>query len=170
MNMKRVQWNKVVYLFVVLLMLFILPTGCGDAKTEQTKDDELLWGSVPEEEPGIAVDNDYMTFFYPQEWEGKVEVVREETDKNIAFTFKTQISDEEVALFSVVLGPEEADGYLLGTLEDAEKGTVNVYSVVNEQNPEDWSEEEYTEICRLQERVNDILVQLQEDERFVPTH
>ena len=39
-----------------------------------------------------------------------------------------------------------------------------------EQNPEDWSEEEYTEICRLQERVNDILVQLQEDERFVPTH
>lgn len=132
-------------------------------------DEEIVWATAPEETLGIAVDNDYMTFYYPQEWEGKVEEHREKNGENIAVTFQTKIGGKDVVLFSVVMGPGVVDGYLLGQLKDPQAGTINVYSVMNELMPEDWSEEEYSEICALQERVNDIIVQFYEDERFVPS-
>jgi hypothetical protein len=39
---------------------------------------------------------------------------------------------------------------------------------MNEQDPEDWSAEGYQQICQLQERVNDFIIQFHEDARFTP--
>lgn len=159
------------YMILLLMLAALLAlTGCGSAPAAQTESaDESLWGTAPEETQGIAVDNAYMTFYYPQEWEGKVEVVREENGKNFKVSFQTKIGEKNVVLFSIVLGPDVCDGYLLGQLEDPEAGTINVYSIIKEPVREDWSEEEYSEICALQERVNDIIVQFYDDDRFVPS-
>ena len=92
-----------------------------------------------------------------------------ENGKNIKVSFQTKIGEKNVVLVSIVLGPDVCDGYLLGQLEDPEAGTINVYSIINEPVREDWSEEEYSEICALQERVNDIIVQFYDDDRFVPS-
>ena len=158
-NMRR----SLAMLMSVAIILAL--TACGTKK--QVEDDGLVWGDPPEETPGIAVDNSYMTFYYPGEWEGKVEEIREEDGENVTVTFQTDISGKKVVLFSVNLGPGVFDGYLLGQLNDPQAGTINVYSVMNEVASVDWSEEEYNEICSLQERVNDIIVQFYEDERFV---
>ena len=159
------------YIILLLMLAALLAlTGCGSAPAAQTESvDESLWGTAPEETQGIAVDNAYMTFYYPQEWEGQVEELREENGKNIKVSFQTKVGEKNVVLFSIVLGPDVCDGYLLGQLEDPEAGTINVYSIINEPVKEDWSEEEYSEICALQERVNDIIVQFYDDDRFVPS-
>lgn len=159
------------YMILLLLLAALLAlSGCGSASEAETMSaDEALWGTAPEETQGIAVDNAYMTFYYPQEWEGKVEELLEENGKNITVSFHTEVGKKDVVLFSIVLGPDACDGYLLGQLKDPEAGTINVYSIMNEQSWEDWSEEEYSEICALQERVNDIIVQFYDDARFVPS-
>ena len=167
--MRSVQWMKRLGLLLVLLPLVL--TGCGADKPEPgdtaAATEQPMW-TGPEETQGISVDNAYMTFYYPREWEGVVEEVREELGGNVTVTFRTVISGREVVLFSVILGPEEAGGYLLGQLQDPGTGAVNVYTEVNEQDPADWSDQDYQQICRLQERINDIIVQFYEDERFVP--
>lgn len=155
---------------LLAVSILTLLAGCGSKSEETNPVDDFVWVTAPEETLGIAVDNAYMTFYYPQEWEGKVEEIREEAGENITVTFQTGISGKDVVLFSVVLGSGVVeDGYLLGQLKDPQAGTINVYSVMNELMPEDWTEEEYNEICALQERVNDIIVQFYEDERFVPS-
>lgn len=123
---------------------------------------------VIEEPVGIPVATPYMTFHYPEEWADKVEVQQADDGKNCTLTFQTEISGQELVLFSFVLGPDEAEGFLLGQLHDDQAGTVNVYCVMNEMDPEEWTDEEYDEICAHQERVNDMIFQLHEDGRFVP--
>ena len=165
---KRLRRMQLLVLVGVMLTTILL-AGCGGSEpTETTFSEAEIWGTAPAETLGIAVENAYKTFYYPQEWENKVEEVRTEDGANCTVTFQTKISGKEVVLFSVVMGPDEAEGYLLGQLKDEATGMINVYSVMNEADPEAWSEEEYSEICALQERVNDIIVQFFEDERFVP--
>ena len=170
--MQTRTWKKSLALLISMLLLTAMVlTGCGSKEQEpEQTEEEIVWVTAPEETMGIAVDNAYMTFYYPQEWEGKVEEVREETDGNITVTFRTDISGREVVLFSVVMGPGVVEeGYLLGQLKDPQAGTINVYSIMNEINSADWSEEDYSQIIALQERVNDIIVQFYQDERFVPS-
>lgn len=183
--MKNPQNRSFIRCFAAALVLLPVLAGCsGDGKPQQTTapaptqpatteysepaDTEYVQPTAPEETQGIAVDNVYMTFFYPQEWEGKVEEIRQESGNNITVTFRTEISGREVVLFSVVMGPDQAEGYLLGQLQDSQAGTINVYSLMYEQDPAQWSQEDYDAICALQERVNDIIVQFYEDQRFVP--
>lgn len=160
----NIQSKRRLSALVLAAVLAVMLAGCGK-QPSQTQTGE----TAPTEEPtGIPLTTPYMTFYYPQEWEDKVEVTQANAGENITVTFHTDISGEAVVLFSVVLGPDEADGYLLGQLEDAEAGTVRVYSVMNEVSPEEWDPEAYNQICSLQERVNDLIVQLHEDARFTP--
>lgn len=162
--------SKPYMILLLMLAALLVLTGCGSAPEAETESaDEALWGTAPEETQGIAVDNAYMTFYYPQEWKGKVEELREENGKNVTVSFQTKVGEKDVVLFSIVLGPDVFDGYLLGQLKDPQAGSINVYSIMNELVREDWSEEEYSEICALQERVNDIIVQFYDDDRFVPS-
>lgn len=136
---------------------------------EEIPEEETVLDEIPEETKGIEVQTEYFTFEYLKEWENKVEEVHTQEGRNSVVTFRTKVSERDVVLFSVILGPDEADGYLLGYLKDGEE-MINVYAAVNDMPAEDWSEEEYQEICAMQERVNDIIVQFYEDERFVPNH
>ncbi len=157
--------KKLILLFVIVMVAAVILTGCkstGDVPEEQWEE------IIPEEPAGIPVENDYMTFTYPQEWEGKVEAQPIEEDGNVRVSFQTEISGENLELFAVIMGPQVTDGYILGQLEDPETGTIYVSTDMNEVNREDWSEDDYNEICALQERVNDIIVQFYDDERFVP--
>ena len=164
------KWKKDLALVLcVLMVLSVVLMGCEKKEEPAPTEEEIVWFTAPEETLGIAVENAYMTFYYPQEWDGKVEEIREENDENITVTFQTKISGKDVELFSVVLGRGVVDGYLLGQLKDPAAGTINVFSIMNDVTPEDWSDAEFDEICALQERVNDIIVQFYEDERFVPS-
>lgn len=162
-------WILAVVILVAVIGAAVLFLNGGNQQQDDPTPSETsdLWTEPPAEEPsGIAMETPHMTFTYPREWEGKVEAVQSTEGRNSTVTFQTEISGREVVLFSVILGPDAAEGYLLGQLDDGGNGVINVYSVVNEVNPEEWTEEEYNEICALQERVNDIIVQFQEDERF----
>lgn len=142
--------------------------GCGDRKVPaETLDDEAIWGNGPEETKGIEVQTEYFTFQYPKDWLNKVEEIHTKEGNNSVTTFQTMISGLDVELFSIILGPDEADAFLLGWLV-ANDNTVNVYTSVNDMPAEMWTKEEYDEICSLQERINEIIIQFYEDERFVP--
>ncbi len=119
-----------------------------------------------EPETGIAVETRYITFTYPSEWKGKVDVLQSTEGRNHVVTFQTEVADRKVELFSLILGMDAAKGYLLGQLEDSDAGTINVICAMGQINAADWTEEEYTDLCNMQERVNDILAQVQQDLRF----
>lgn len=164
------QFKMIALGLTVAILGGVILSGCAEEETaEPTTQQQEIWGEVPEETTGIAVDNPYMTFYYPQEWEGKVEEIRTKEGNNTKVQFMTRISDEDVILFSIVMGPDEAEGYLLGQLQDPEAGAVNVYSVMNMLDPNAWSAQEYTQLCGLQERVNDIIIQFHQDPRFTPS-
>ena len=160
-------------MFITVLLMALILTGCGENPQAEdvgtTLNEEEIWGTVPEETLGIAVDTPYMTFYYPEEWRDKVEIEHSSNGANSVTTFHTEISGKRVELFSVILGADEDEGYLLGQLKNEMDGTVNVYTLVYEVSAEDWTEEEYSEICSLQERINDIIIQFYEDERFEPS-
>ena len=165
------RWSKsLALLLIAALLAATVLTGCGSKEPESAAptEEEIVWITAPAETEGIAVDNAYMTFYYPREWEGTMEEVREEDGGNVKVTFRTEITGKEVVLFTVVMGPDVVEeGYLLGQLMDPQEGAINVYSIMNEMAPEGWTEEEYSQICTMQERVNEIIVQFYEDERFV---
>ncbi len=147
------------------LSILLLLTGCSRGPS---LDDEEVWGAVPEETKGIEVQTDYFTFEYPKEWENKVKEVRTQEGNNCVVSFRTDISGQDVLLFSVILGSDESDGFLLGKLNDGDN-VVYVYTAVNDMPADDWSEEEYDEICSMQERINEIIAQFYDDARFVPS-
>ena len=98
-----------------------------------------------------------------------MEEIRTQEGANTVLSFVTTVTDREVTLFSVLIGPEEAaDGYLLGQLE-TDGGAVNVYTVISELSADGWTETTYGELCALQEQVNDIIMQFHQDSRFTPS-
>ena len=78
--MQKMVWkNKWLPLFVGVLaaLLMVSFTACGEKSsaaenTEPMTEDEAIWGTIPEETLGVAVETPFMTFHYPQDWQGKV--------------------------------------------------------------------------------------------------
>lgn len=165
MNLNLVR--KHVITAVIAVVTALLFCSCAQEPSElpeSTAGEEI----VVTEDPGIPVENMYMTYRYPSELE-EVFSVREasETDRHQA-AFYADISGQKLELFSVVLGSQaEETGFELGILEDEKLGQIHVTLVMNEQQPEAWSEEDYQRINQLQERINDIITQFYEDPRFV---
>lgn len=162
----------VIAFLVLAVILVIVVAWGGDAPAGELSSDpsheEALWGTAPEETLGVAVQTPYVTFHYPEEWRGKVEAEQSEDEGRSVTTFRTELSGKRIELFSVVLSPNEEEGYLLGWLR-LESGTqVKVYTRMNELSAEDWTEEEFAELSALQERVNDIIAQFYENEAFQP--
>lgn len=135
---------------------------------ETASDEAELWLTAPPETLGVAVETPYLTLHYPQELADVLEVESTDIGANRVTAFYAEIAGQHVALFSVTVGTEEADGYLLGRLTDDANGTVNVYTDVFEYDRADWSAEDYENICALQERINDVIYPISQDERFVP--
>lgn len=173
---KRWSVSLISVILMAVTIVALLLTACGEqARSEETDttettlhDEEEIWGTAPEETLGVAVDTPYISFCYPEEWRDKVESELSSEGANSVVTFRTEISGKKVELFSIAMGPDECAGYLLGKLNDETEGAIKVYTVVNEIDINDWSQEEYGQICAMQERINDIIVQINEDERFEP--
>ena len=154
---------------LALAAVSILFGGCAQEQVQETTDDsEEIWGEIPEQTQGIAAENPYMTFYYPQHWDGRVEEIRTQEGGNTVHRFVTTVTDREVTLFSIVIGTAESTGYLLGYLQ-TDAGQVQVYTQVEELSAEGWTDTTYRELCAMQEQVNDIIMQFHEDSRFTPS-
>lgn len=120
-----------------------------------------------EETTGPAIVTPYITLYIPEEWEGVVEADQQDAGETHTVTFRTDIAGEDTVLFSLILGSSEtAEGFPLGLIRDETAGTIYVFAAMNEEIPESWSEDAYDQFCSMQERVNDLIMQLHEDVRF----
>lgn len=119
-------------------------------------------------EPRFQIETQIITLSLPETIQDRITLntVEDEQGTNITCTSKDYA--QELVLFSVALTKEEPEGDLLGVLKDETKGEWKACVNVTQINSQDWSEEQYSEICALQECVNDIMIQIQEDPRFIP--
>ena len=123
---------------------------------------------VVEEPENIPVPTEYMTFYIPEDLENILTVSTQQTEDGVRVLGQGEFSGGMLELFAILLTHEEAEGFLLGTLNHETEGSLYVTMQINEHDPADWSAEELVEIETLQERVNDFIAQLQDDGRFVP--
>lgn len=122
---------------------------------------------VPQENTGIAVETPYITLYYPEEWQGLVSVEQTEAEGGQRLAFRTKIAQADTELFSLIFsGNDTAEGFLLGALTQENGEVVHVFAAMNEQIPETWSEEEISQFSSMQERVNDLIMQLNEAPGF----
>ena len=122
---------------------------------------------APEETQGVAMDTPYITLYYPEEWDGLVTTELKTEGETQRLTIRTEIGGKGVELFSLIMGPVEmAEGFPLGTLNHETAGTIQVFAAMNEQMPEGWTDDEVAQFGAMQERVNDLIMQLHEDPRF----
>lgn len=166
-------WILAVLAVAALAAVLALTLGNGGERsdptaqtTEAPAETDFGLQDVPREPEGIELETPYITFYYPEEWEGRVEAEKVLSGSTCTLIFRTEMAGKTVELFRMILGREAAEGYLHGTLEDPAAGTINVYSSMNELNPADWSEKDFDTLCAMQERVNDLIGQLTEDQRF----
>lgn len=122
------------------------------------------------EAPAIPLATNYIVLSYPAELEQDVTVSYENLKDGQLIRFTTDFTGEELELFSFSISTSGDDGYTLGTLEDPEAGSLMVCMHVKEYTEGNWKPEDFNKLNAMQERVNDIIVQFYEDERFVPSH
>ena len=161
---------------VTALLLALLLTGCGGKAPAETNATEAAATEAsiangmefaPQEDPGIAVETPYITLYYPQEWQGIVTAEQTETAGGKKLSFHTTIEEADTVLFSLIFSSEEtAEGFPMGVLKQENGEAVNVFVVMNEATPETWSEDAFNQFSAMQERVNDLIMQLHEDPRF----
>ena len=129
--------------------------------------------TVPEEttEPAQEqiISNKYITLICPADLSDRISVLSTEQDDGVSIVFSAVLDGREVELFAIDLTKAEPEGYILGQFQDGNDDQFHAVMRMNEINAEEWSEEAYNEICELQERVNDFIIQFYEDERFVPS-
>ena len=166
---------------LAVLMALVLLTGCGSkapaetgAETAAAETAAATQPSVangmefaPVEEVGVALVTPYITLYCPEEWQETVKVDKQETETGLTLTFHTPMGEGNVVLFSLIFSKADtAEGFLLGSLTDAADGPVYVFAAMNETVPEGLSGEEATRFGSMQERVNDLIMQLHEAPGF----
>jgi len=130
---------------------------------------ELLPGEenyVPE--PVVPIETNYITVYFPEELTKDITLAHLEEDGHQTIAFSSTIGGKDLLLFTVVFAPPGTEDFQLGVLKDETAGEVPVCIRMNVQNETDWTAEEFERINRLQERVNDLIIQFYEDPRFVP--
>ena len=131
------------------------------------KDSETIIDGEIVEIPVVEIPLKLISLNYPEDLADKLSVESKEDDTGAELRFSGEFSGKKLELFGFVIShSNEAEGFVLGTIKDAEKGSFFVIMQVEEINPDGWTEAEYADICALQERVNDIIVQFYADPRF----
>lgn len=180
MKNTKMHWRAIDAALIAALFLGILLTGCGerpaltDTSTEANPisdhglENESLWPEAPDETLGVCVDTPYINFYYPQELLDKIIPESTVTEDKSVTLFYAEISGKRAELFSIILGAEQDGAYLLGWLPDESGAKFAVSALVHEVDSSDWTDAEYSEICSLQERMNDIIGEIQKYEGFEP--
>lgn len=133
------------------------------------KNNSEIISEVTEPDQVLEIPLRLVKLHYAAELKDQIAVDVEERESGAVIRFSALRFADKLELFSFILTPEkDAEGYALGILKNTQYGDLYVMMHMNEQTPEIWTEEEYSEICSLQERVNDIIIQFYGDERFVP--
>lgn len=129
--------------------------------TESSENVDEPFPTASEEPVEIEIETPYLSLYYPSELVGELNFNQTQVDEATVTTFHTETVDGTVELFSIILGPSD-DGFLLGYLS-VDGGRIAVRSIVYELSAD---EPNYDRLCSLQERVNDVLMSIYEDERF----
>ena len=119
--------------------------------------------------PEQVISNPYITLVCPDDWSNRISVTTEEQENSVTMYFSASFDGKQLVLFTIGLTKLENEGFVLGELQDETAGSFYVVMNMYQQDPADWSVQDYDEICTLQELVNDIIVQFYEDPRFVPS-
>ncbi len=141
--------------------------------TEDAADKDQLYTGGPETtepSPEQLIPSQYITLFFPKDVVGRLDVVVSEDEDSTVMTFSGIFDGKEVKLFEICLTKTQAEGYVLGEFNHSDHGKLSVVMHMAEIPAEEWSEEVYSEISVMQERVNDIIAQFYDDDRFVPNH
>ena len=164
---KQNNKHSLLWLIIVALVAVIAVMAFMMAKNDPA--DETIPTGVNGEEfteaedPGIAVENPYMTYYYASDLADDVTIQQTSSEDCHEAAFLTTINGEELELFRIILSKETAEnGYVLGMLDK----NIQVTLVMNEQRAEDWSEEDFARINALQERINDIIPQFYAEAGF----
>lgn len=158
------------YNLLILLLAAVLLAGCGKGGEETVPTGETSGNAAqaPTEEGAIALPTRYIVLSYPETLKEDVSVSYEEVKDGQKVIFTTDFTGESLELFRFVISKSHSEGHLLGTLKDEQEGEMYVCVNVCEYSQGNWEVADYTRLCSLQERVNDIIVQFHQDPRFVP--
>lgn len=140
---------------------------------EGAADEVQLYTGGPETtepSPEQLIPSQYITLFFPKDVVGRLNVVVSEDEDTTVMTFSGIFDGKEVELFEICLTKTHEEGYVLGEFNHSNHGMLSIVMRMAEIPAEEWSEETYSEICVMQERVNDIIAQFYDDDRFVPNH
>lgn len=144
-----------------------LPAESGDLALNQNQPARENGEENAVGEDGVPVNTKYISLLYPIEYADDVKIEVSEKDNLSSVTVSANIAGTDLELFTLSMSKEEVDGHRMGALQDEAAGEVGIYLKMNEQNPGDWSESDYSLICELQESVNALLMQVYEDAGFV---
>lgn len=168
-TMKQVLLLAVVLMFSVTLLVAcseqpnLTPTSSGNSQHS-----EGLGQTEPLEEPALPLPTNYIVLTCPADLKDDVNVRCEDLKDGQQIVFMTDLAGEELELFRFSISTSVDDGFLLGVLEDEVSGSLMVCVHVQEYQNGNWKPEDFNRLNSLQERVNDIIIQFYEDERFVP--
>lgn len=150
-----------VILAAVVVVLTKAPSRPGSTPGQETTESIF--------EDSVALPTKYIVLSYPAQIEADVNVSYEETADGQKIEFTTDFTGEELELFSFTISKSENEGYLLGTLEHEQAGSLFVCVNVHEYASGNWDVDVFNKINELQSYVNDIILQFHEDSRFTAT-
>jgi len=135
--------------------------------TEAVEESTVAKPSIEMEEDGqLRITTQYAVLYYPADYAADVMIELSELQDGCRLGVFTNINGADLELYALTLSKTPSDGHQLGALNVESIGEVGFYLSMNEQNPADWSEDEYTRINELQETVNSLLMQVYEHEGF----
>jgi len=184
--MQVIKEKRIVIILAVLLVISLAANGVLAAKLMRQPEDPSLSLYDPEyavgrdeqtvipaetTEPAEVqeLSDRYITLVCPSDLSGRINVATTEQEDGVSMAFSGLFDGKEVELFVISLTKAESEDYILGEFRDENDGKFQVVMRMNEIYPQEWPEDVYNEICALQERVNDIIIQFYEDERFTPS-
>lgn len=169
--MEKTKSKRLLTLLAAVMLMVVVFAGCSkeSAEAQPTATAQVGEGAEITEASAVPLSTNYIVLSYPAELEEDVKVSYENLEDGQMIIFTTDFTGEELELFHFSISTSGDDGYPLGVLEDEQAGSLVVCMYVQEYTDGNWKPEEFNKLNSMQERVNDIIVQFYEDERFVPS-
>lgn len=152
----------IVFLFNIMMIVVMVCsfTACG---TESNTADEIPFYTTDEDV--FRIETKYGDLYYPEKWRDSVNVTFDEDNDPYKVHFVKETDEKNIPLFDLVFDSEQ--GQYLGILTIDEKDiNVNVIFYDGDIDENDYSEEEYNDLCAMCEDINVIISKLIEGGNF----